>query len=318
MTFSSALFYTIQRRLIMSIALLIRIHIQEPIRWDRSLCARANISGYAVQRQAIQNHTSNGDAWTAKQLRWAHGKVSYKYVRHHISHITVYRYRVVVPTMEIKKICWTCNSDDMFACHACGGDHHHHHNNSPYPLIIWIAASSIPGHTLNITSINRVHMGAYQCLADNGVPVAANATFYIEVHCELAFVHSTLYVCICTYVLICIRYWFRYNLGWAAIIYNPRWISIFINSGIHSVIAFIGCHGLRIISVLKQICVATTKTTKHWVSRTRIHVICWCNYSVTDWMWAYQYHDYFPIQYKRMFFCIFRDLFYGWDQRMCF
>lgn len=27
-------------------------------------------------------------------------------------------------------------------------------------------------------------MGAYQCLADNGVPPAANATFTIEVHCK--------------------------------------------------------------------------------------------------------------------------------------
>lgn len=42
----------------------------------------------------------------------------------------------------------------------------------------------MPGHTLNITSINRVHMGAYQCYADNGVPPAANATFTIEVHCN--------------------------------------------------------------------------------------------------------------------------------------
>uniref|UniRef100_A0A1B0CMG6 Uncharacterized protein n=1 Tax=Lutzomyia longipalpis TaxID=7200 RepID=A0A1B0CMG6_LUTLO len=43
-------------------------------------------------------------------------------------------------------------------------------------------ASSMSGHTLNITKVNRVHMGAYQCLADNGVPPSANATFFIEVH----------------------------------------------------------------------------------------------------------------------------------------
>lgn len=42
----------------------------------------------------------------------------------------------------------------------------------------------MPGHTLNITKINRVHMGAYQCMADNGVPPAANATFLLEVHCK--------------------------------------------------------------------------------------------------------------------------------------
>ncbi|XP_059613225.1 uncharacterized protein LOC132259559 [Phlebotomus argentipes] len=43
-------------------------------------------------------------------------------------------------------------------------------------------ASSMAGHALNITKVNRVHMGAYQCLADNGVPPPANATFFIEVH----------------------------------------------------------------------------------------------------------------------------------------
>ncbi|XP_029726008.1 uncharacterized protein LOC109409677 [Aedes albopictus] len=42
-------------------------------------------------------------------------------------------------------------------------------------------ASSMAGHTLNITKINRVHMGAYQCLADNGIPPPANQTFNIEV-----------------------------------------------------------------------------------------------------------------------------------------
>lgn len=51
----------------------------------------------------------------------------------------------------------------------------------------YLLASSIPGHTLNITKVNRVHMGAYQCYADNGIPPAANATFNIEVHCMLFF-----------------------------------------------------------------------------------------------------------------------------------
>ena len=44
------------------------------------------------------------------------------------------------------------------------------------------SASSIAGHSLNITKINRVHMGAYQCLADNGIPPPSNQTFYLEVH----------------------------------------------------------------------------------------------------------------------------------------
>ena len=40
------------------------------------------------------------------------------------------------------------------------------------------------GHTLNITSINRAHMGGYVCMANNGVNPPANQTFYVEVHCE--------------------------------------------------------------------------------------------------------------------------------------
>lgn len=39
------------------------------------------------------------------------------------------------------------------------------------------------GHTLNITKINRDHMGAYQCVANNGIPPAASFTFNLEVHC---------------------------------------------------------------------------------------------------------------------------------------
>lgn len=51
-------------------------------------------------------------------------------------------------------------------------------------LLFTCVATSMPGHTLNITKINRVHMGAYQCSADNGVPPSANATFLLEVHCK--------------------------------------------------------------------------------------------------------------------------------------
>lgn len=45
-------------------------------------------------------------------------------------------------------------------------------------------ASSMSGHTLNITHINREHMGAYRCMADNGIPPQANQTFHVEVHCK--------------------------------------------------------------------------------------------------------------------------------------
>lgn len=51
-------------------------------------------------------------------------------------------------------------------------------------LFVFLLDSSWEGHTINITKINRVHMGEYRCIADNGIPPSANQTFYIEVHCK--------------------------------------------------------------------------------------------------------------------------------------
>ncbi|CAH1169822.1 unnamed protein product [Phaedon cochleariae] len=40
----------------------------------------------------------------------------------------------------------------------------------------------VTGPALNLTQINRDHMGTYMCIADNGVPPQANQTFLVEVH----------------------------------------------------------------------------------------------------------------------------------------
>lgn len=53
-------------------------------------------------------------------------------------------------------------------------------------FVLYVSGNSVVGHTLNITKINRDHMGQYQCVADNGVPPAANQTFQVEVHCKYA------------------------------------------------------------------------------------------------------------------------------------
>lgn len=42
----------------------------------------------------------------------------------------------------------------------------------------------MPGQELNIPIVSRVHMGGYRCEAANGIPPAANATVFIEVHCK--------------------------------------------------------------------------------------------------------------------------------------
>ncbi|XP_055319441.1 uncharacterized protein LOC129577050 [Sitodiplosis mosellana] len=64
----------------------------------------------------------------------------------------------------------------------------------PRPEVVWYRldgrpitdgawqVSSIRDHTINITHVNRVHNGIYVCVANNGIPPAANATFQIEVH----------------------------------------------------------------------------------------------------------------------------------------
>lgn len=68
-------------------------------------------------------------------------------------------------------------------------------NGFPKPSVEWIREdektisygawemSSLSGDTLNITKINRLHMGLWKCLADNGLGVA-NQTFQIDVYCE--------------------------------------------------------------------------------------------------------------------------------------
>nr|CAD7413358.1 unnamed protein product [Timema poppensis] len=54
-------------------------------------------------------------------------------------------------------------------------------DGSVIPMGSWQTVS-ISGHTLNITRINRAHMGHYLCMANNGIPPPANQTFLLEVH----------------------------------------------------------------------------------------------------------------------------------------
>ncbi|KFB48539.1 AGAP005849-PA-like protein [Anopheles sinensis] len=85
-------------------------------------------------------------------------------------------------------------------------------------------ATSMAGHTLNITKINRVHMGAYQCLADNGISPPANQTFNIEVHFaplirvrnQMAYAHNgstVTFVCEVEAFPEALKYWERYPGG---------------------------------------------------------------------------------------------------------
>uniref|UniRef100_A0A8D8VGI2 Olfactomedin-like protein 2B n=1 Tax=Cacopsylla melanoneura TaxID=428564 RepID=A0A8D8VGI2_9HEMI len=74
----------------------------------------------------------------------------------------------------------------------------------PKPAIIWRTKENVPiilgswrdsavaSSTLNFTRIHRKNMGAYMCLADNGIAPMANQTFNLEVHFSpLISVHYT-------------------------------------------------------------------------------------------------------------------------------
>lgn len=66
----------------------------------------------------------------------------------------------------------------------------------PPPTIVWEREdgraidwgkwkdNSKVGHSVNITKINRIHMGTYLCIADNAIPPTAKFKFQVEVHCE--------------------------------------------------------------------------------------------------------------------------------------
>lgn len=47
----------------------------------------------------------------------------------------------------------------------------------------YFVVTSVDGNVLNFTSINRVHMGVYECIANNGIPPIATYEFPVDVHC---------------------------------------------------------------------------------------------------------------------------------------
>ncbi|ODM96457.1 Lachesin [Orchesella cincta] len=45
-----------------------------------------------------------------------------------------------------------------------------------------MSTSAVDGPVLNLTRINREHMGEYSCVADNGVTPHKQRAFIVEVH----------------------------------------------------------------------------------------------------------------------------------------
>lgn len=40
------------------------------------------------------------------------------------------------------------------------------------------------GNTINITKVNRLHMGHYKCIADNSIAPSAIQYYLIETYCK--------------------------------------------------------------------------------------------------------------------------------------
>jgi hypothetical protein len=54
-------------------------------------------------------------------------------------------------------------------------------------FIIFTLEEVVTGNVINITKVNRLHMGRYKCIADNGVPPSAVQYYSIETHCKYFF-----------------------------------------------------------------------------------------------------------------------------------
>jgi hypothetical protein len=59
-------------------------------------------------------------------------------------------------------------------------------------LLLLLSVASVEGPLFNITRVNRLHMGAYLCIASNGVPPTVSKRIMLIVHCT--FCYQPLYV----------------------------------------------------------------------------------------------------------------------------
>lgn len=50
--------------------------------------------------------------------------------------------------------------------------------------MFYILEEAVTGNAINITKVNRLHMGRYKCIADNGVAPSAVQHFSIETYCK--------------------------------------------------------------------------------------------------------------------------------------
>lgn len=51
-------------------------------------------------------------------------------------------------------------------------------------LCLYCLDSSVNGAVLQLVKVSRLHMGAYLCIASNGVPPSVSKRVMLVVHCE--------------------------------------------------------------------------------------------------------------------------------------
>ena len=50
--------------------------------------------------------------------------------------------------------------------------------------LINVAAPTVKGHTLHLYKVSRLDMGAYMCIASNGVPPAVSKRIQLGIDCK--------------------------------------------------------------------------------------------------------------------------------------
>lgn len=82
-------------------------------------------------------------------------------------------------------------------------------------ICFFILVPSVDGPIFNITRVNRLHMGAYLCIASNGVPPSVSKRIMLIVHCEYIYTcqqqPSVILVDI-SLVVLCLLYSSSYDL----------------------------------------------------------------------------------------------------------
>lgn len=85
--------------------------------------------------------------------------------------------------------CASCGHVVVFHFYRHPSSRLHYFNIS----VLLLAVASVEGSLFNITKVNRLHMGAYLCIASNGVPPTVSKRIMLIVHCESTFAQSIVY-----------------------------------------------------------------------------------------------------------------------------